>query len=61
MDQRKDKKYPDPDTILDYIEQRIVNEEQYYILLDKVQLLECTLSSIKFPFINPNEIGRSSF
>ncbi|MCM1537869.1 MAG: ATP-binding protein [bacterium] len=40
LDQRKDKKYRDPDTILDYIESRIVGEEQYYILLDEVQLLE---------------------
>lgn len=40
LDQRKDKKYRDPDTILDYIESRIIDEEQYYILLDEVQLLE---------------------
>ncbi len=40
LDQRKDKKYRDPDTILDYIESRIIDEGQYYILLDEVQLLE---------------------
>ncbi len=40
LDQRKDKKYRDPDTILDYIELCITDEEQYYILLDEVQLLE---------------------
>ncbi|HKM35949.1 MAG TPA: ATP-binding protein [Lachnospiraceae bacterium] len=40
LDQRKDKKYRDPDTILDYIESRIVDEGQYYILLDEVQLLD---------------------
>lgn len=40
LDQRKDKKYRDPDTILDYIESCIVDKEQYYILLDEVQLLE---------------------
>ena len=40
LDQRKDKKYRDPDTILDYIESGIVDEEQYYVLLDEVQLLE---------------------
>jgi len=40
LDQRKDRKYRDPDTILDYIESRITDEEQYYILLDEVQLLE---------------------
>lgn len=39
LDQRKDKKYRDPDTILDYIESRISDEEQYYILLDEVQML----------------------
>ena len=40
LDQRKDKKYRSPDTILDFIETRIVDEEQYYVLLDEVQLLE---------------------
>ena len=39
LDQRKDKKYRDPDIILDYIESRIADEEQYYILLDEVQML----------------------
>lgn len=39
LDQRKDKKYRDPDVILEYIESRIVDEGQYYILLDEVQLL----------------------
>ena len=40
LDQRKDRKYRDPDTILDYIESRITDEERYYILLDEVQLLD---------------------
>jgi len=40
LDQRKDKKYRDPDIILDFIESRIVDDEQYYVLLDEVQLLE---------------------
>ena len=40
LDQRKDKKYRDPDTILDFIETSIADEEQYYVLLDEVQLLE---------------------
>jgi predicted AAA+ superfamily ATPase len=40
LDKRKDKKYRDPDTILDYIESCIVDEDTYYILLDEVQLLE---------------------
>lgn len=40
LDQRKDKKYRNPDVILDYIESCIVDKKQYYILLDEVQLLE---------------------
>ena len=40
LDQRKDKKYRDPDVILEYIESRITDDEQFYILLDEVQLLE---------------------
>lgn len=39
LDQRKNKKYRDPDTILDYIESSIEDKEQYYILLDEVQML----------------------
>lgn len=40
LDQRKDKKYRNPDAILDFIESSIADEEQYYVLLDEVQLLE---------------------
>lgn len=40
LDQRKDKKYRNPDTILEYIESSIVDDGQYYVLLDEVQLLE---------------------
>ena len=40
LDKRKDKKYRDPDAILDYIESCVVDEDTYYILLDEVQLLE---------------------
>jgi hypothetical protein len=40
LDKRKNKKYRDPDIILDYIESCIVDEKTYYILLDEVQLLE---------------------
>ena len=40
LDQRKDKKYRNPDVILDFIESSIADEEQYYVLLDEVQLLE---------------------
>ncbi len=40
LDQRKDKKYRNPDIILDYIELCITDDEQYYVLVDEVQLLE---------------------
>lgn len=40
LDDRKNKKYRDPDVILDFIESLIVDDEDYYILLDEVQLLE---------------------
>ena len=40
LDQRKNKKYRDPDTILDYIESLIEDGEQYYIMLDEVQMLQ---------------------
>ena len=40
LDQRKDKKYRNPDVILEYIESSIVDDGQYYVLLDEVQLLE---------------------
>lgn len=39
LDQRKNRKYRDPDAILDYIESCITDEEPYYILLDEVQML----------------------
>ncbi|MBQ2800231.1 MAG: ATP-binding protein [Lachnospiraceae bacterium] len=40
LDQRKNKKYRDPDVILDYIESLIVDDEQYYIMLDEIQMLQ---------------------
>ncbi|MBQ7797341.1 MAG: ATP-binding protein [Lachnospiraceae bacterium] len=40
LDQRKNKKYRDPDTILDYIESLIIDDKQYYIMLDEVQMLQ---------------------
>lgn len=40
LDQRKDKKYRDPDVILEYIESRIIDDEKFYVLLDEVKLLE---------------------
>ena len=40
LDQRKHRQYRDPDTLLDYIESCIQDENMYYILLDEVQLLK---------------------
>lgn len=40
LDQRKNKKYRDPDTILDYIESLIEDDGQYYVMLDEVQMLQ---------------------
>lgn len=39
LDKRENKKYRNPDAILDYIDSRIQDDEKYYILLDEVQLL----------------------
>lgn len=39
LDQRKNKKYRDPDAILDYIESLITDQGQYYIMLNEVQML----------------------
>lgn len=39
LDQRKNKQYRNPDTILDYIETQIMDDGKYYILLDEVQML----------------------
>lgn len=40
LDQRKNKQYRDPDEILDYIDSVIIDKEDYYILLDEVQMLD---------------------
>ena len=40
LDERKNKKFRDPDVITEYIEGCIKDKEMYYILLDEVQLLE---------------------
>lgn len=39
LDQRKDKKYRNPDILLDYIESRIVDAGQYDILLDDERVM----------------------
>ncbi len=40
LDQRKNRKYRNPDAILDYIDSLIEDDKQYYIMLDEVQMLE---------------------
>lgn len=40
LDQRKNKKYRDPDSILDFIEGSILDDDTYYVFLDEVQMLE---------------------
>ena len=40
LDKRSNKKYRDPDVILEYIEALIKDNKQYYIMLDEVQMLE---------------------
>ena len=40
LDQRKNKKYRNPDVIWEFIESNIVDDKNYYVLLDEVQLLE---------------------
>ncbi len=40
LDDRKNKEYRNPDTILSLVEKQIIDENNYYLLLDEVQLLE---------------------
>lgn len=40
LDQRKNRIYRNPDTILNCIESLITDQEQYYVLLDEVQMLQ---------------------
>lgn len=39
LDQRKNRKYRDPDALLDYVDSLITDSADYYILLDEVQML----------------------
>ena len=39
LDDRKNKKYRDPDVLCDFVHEQIVDEKQYYILLDEVQFV----------------------
>ena len=40
LDLRQNRKYRDPDVILEYIDSLIKDNDQYYILLDEVQMLD---------------------
>lgn len=40
LDQRKNRKYRDPDALLDYVDSRITDSADYYVLLDEVQMME---------------------
>ena len=40
LDRRENKKYRDPDVILEHINSLITDKEDYYILLDEVQMLD---------------------
>ena len=40
LDDRRNKKYRNPDSLCDYVYGRIVDDMQYYILLDEVQFVD---------------------
>ena len=40
LDDRKNKKYRNPDVLCDYVHEQIVDDKQYYILLDEVQFVD---------------------
>lgn len=40
LDDRRNKKYRNPDSLCDYVYGRIVDDKQYYILLDEVQFVD---------------------
>lgn len=40
LEKKENKKYRNPDVILDFIESFIIDEKEYYIFLDEVQMLE---------------------
>lgn len=39
LENRRNKKYRDPDALLEYIDNRMADEDMYYILLDEIQLV----------------------
>lgn len=40
FDKKENAKYRDPDTLLDFVKERIKDKENHYVLLDEVQMLE---------------------
>ena len=40
LDDRRNKQYRNPDALCDYVYKKIVDEKQYYILLDEVQFVD---------------------
>ena len=40
LDDRINKELRNPDNMLEYIRSKIIDDEQYYIMLDEVQLME---------------------
>ena len=40
LDDRKNKKYRNPDTLCDFVYEQIIDENPYYILLDEVQFVD---------------------
>nr|MCR5330085.1 ATP-binding protein [Lachnospiraceae bacterium] len=40
FDRKENAKYRDPDALLDFLKERIKDKEDYYVLLDEVQMLE---------------------
>lgn len=39
LENRRNKKYRNPDSLIEYIDSRMVDEDMYYILLDEIQLV----------------------
>ena len=39
FENRRNKKYRDPDLLIEYIDSKMVDEDMYYVLLDEIQLV----------------------
>lgn len=40
LENRRNKKYRDPDTLIEYIDELMIDSDMYYILLDEIQLVD---------------------